>query len=257
MSAPARGESPGDLIEEYLRQLRAGLRAAPAETGVILAEAEDHLRETAATGLATGMTEREAQEAAISSFGSVQAVARAHRARLAGVARPVDVAMAVWKLVSLLLLAGGVTGMAGVMLAVLAASGLHWYFLGFLPPSSTFPSSGGGYVIGWPGPAEFSWQVWSVVAIAGALQLAGYLLARRRQRHRGTENSPAGPLGGFFPAVAASVFGVMALALLGLAVSDVGGALVGLASCLVLAAAYGFRAPRSRRRQQRGQEIAR
>ena len=34
-----------------------------------MAEAEDHLRETTAAGLATGMTEREAQQAAISAFG--------------------------------------------------------------------------------------------------------------------------------------------------------------------------------------------
>ena len=54
MSAPDRGETPGDLIEEYLRQLRAGMRLAPAEAELILAEAEDHLRETAAAGLATG-----------------------------------------------------------------------------------------------------------------------------------------------------------------------------------------------------------
>ena len=39
MSAPARGESPGDLIEEYLRQLRAGLRAAPATKLAQLANA--------------------------------------------------------------------------------------------------------------------------------------------------------------------------------------------------------------------------
>jgi hypothetical protein len=258
MSVPDRGETPGDLIEEYLRQLRAGMRLGPAEAELILAEAEDHLRETAAAGLATGgMTGREAQEAAISSFGSVRAVTHAHRARLARVARPVDVAMAAWKLVSLLLLAGGVTGMASVMLAVLAASGFHWYFLGFLPPNSSFAFAVGGYVIGWPGPAGFSWPVWSVVAIAGALALTGYLLVRRRQRRRGTENSPPGPLGRFFPVVAASIFAVMALALAGLAVSDAGGALVGLAACLVLAAVYGVRTPRSRRRQQHGQEMAR
>jgi hypothetical protein len=34
------------LIEEYLRQLRASLRTRPEETSRILAEAEDHLRES-------------------------------------------------------------------------------------------------------------------------------------------------------------------------------------------------------------------
>lgn len=66
-------------VEDYLRQLRAGLRTRPEETSRILAEAEDHLRESVAAGLAAGLTEAEAAEAAISSFGTVHAVARAHQ----------------------------------------------------------------------------------------------------------------------------------------------------------------------------------
>jgi hypothetical protein len=61
----------GDLIERYLAELRARLHTPGAV--LVLAEAEDHLRETAAAGLAIGMSEREAQEAAISAFGSVRA----------------------------------------------------------------------------------------------------------------------------------------------------------------------------------------
>ena len=49
--------APG-LIAGYLAEL-------------IAAETEDHLRETAAAGMAIGMTELEAQQAAISSFGPV------------------------------------------------------------------------------------------------------------------------------------------------------------------------------------------
>ncbi len=102
-----RDEAPRDLIEEYLDELRRGLRVLPGEAEVILAEAEDHLRETAAAGVAIGMTEREAQEAAISSFGPVRAVARAHLARAAGDGTVLaNVVMTAWKLVSLLLLAG-------------------------------------------------------------------------------------------------------------------------------------------------------
>jgi putative ABC transport system permease protein len=67
-----------DLIAQYLAELRAGLRTAQERTAEILAEAEDHLRESAAAGLAAGMSEREAQEAAISAFGSVRTVARAN-----------------------------------------------------------------------------------------------------------------------------------------------------------------------------------
>jgi len=65
-----------DLLARYLDELRAKLRTPDAD--LVLAEAEDHLRESVAAGLAIGMTEREAQEAAISAFGSVRAVVRAH-----------------------------------------------------------------------------------------------------------------------------------------------------------------------------------
>ena len=62
------------------------------------------------------MTEREACEAAISSFGPVQAVTRAHLARVNGaMAVLARTAMSAWKLVSLLLLAGGVGGMAAIV----------------------------------------------------------------------------------------------------------------------------------------------
>jgi len=64
---------------DYLDQLRASLPTKPAETSRILAEAEDHLRESVAAGLRAGLTETEAQEAAISAFGSVRAVVRAHQ----------------------------------------------------------------------------------------------------------------------------------------------------------------------------------
>jgi hypothetical protein len=68
-----------DLIERYLAELRGRLRTSPEAVAEILAEAVDHLRESEAAGLAIGMTNQEAQEAAISAFGSVRAVARAHR----------------------------------------------------------------------------------------------------------------------------------------------------------------------------------
>ena len=89
MSAAGREPIPGDLIGEYLDQLRTSLRVASGEAELIVAEAEDHLRETAAAAMAIGMTEREAQEAAISSFGSLRAtraalMLRRQRRRQAG-----------------------------------------------------------------------------------------------------------------------------------------------------------------------------
>jgi len=100
-----------DLITGYLAELRAGLWVPADEAELIVAEAEDHLRETAAAGLAIGMTEREAQEAAISSFGPVRAVIRAHRRRTVTAG---DAALAAWKLTGLLAATFGAGGLATV-----------------------------------------------------------------------------------------------------------------------------------------------
>jgi hypothetical protein len=92
------------LIEEYLRQLRASLRTRPEETSRILAEAEDHLRESVAAGRAAGLTETEAAEAAISSFGTVRAVARAHQTPRGQAAAALGgLVMAIWLLAGTLL----------------------------------------------------------------------------------------------------------------------------------------------------------
>jgi len=92
------------LIEEYLRQLRASLRTRPEETSRILAEAEDHLRESVAAGRSAGLTETEAAEAAISSFGTVRAVARAHLTPRGQAAAALGgLAMAIWLLAGTLL----------------------------------------------------------------------------------------------------------------------------------------------------------
>ncbi len=104
------GAAP-DLIAGYLEELCAGLRAPAAEAELIAAEAEDHLRETAAAGMAIGLTEVEAQQAAISSFGPVRAVVRAHRRRAITAAAA---AMAAWKLAALLATTVGAGGLAGM-----------------------------------------------------------------------------------------------------------------------------------------------
>jgi hypothetical protein len=111
-------------VEEYLRQLRASLRTRPEETSRILAEAEDHLRESAAAGRAAGLTETEAAEAAISSFGTVRAVARAHqtpRGQAAAALR--GLFMALWWLVGTVLSSVFAVGL--IMIVVIAATGPH------------------------------------------------------------------------------------------------------------------------------------
>jgi hypothetical protein len=251
-----------DLIGTYLDELRRGLRVLPGEAEMILAEAEDHLRETAAAGLAIGMTEREAQEAAISSFGPVPAVTRAHLARAAGDGTVLaSVVMTAWKLVSLLLLAAGISGMAIVVLTgftrrlsgpvplFLAGQGPHqttFYHLTFNPVSGVWTQ-----VAGWSGqhPAYISggtvswldqpfpgWHASVLLAVAGAVLLACYGLVRRR--------SLRPPLAGLFPAVAVSVFGAITLALLVLGWRVQAGGYdlrPGTAACLAVTLGYAVR----------------
>jgi hypothetical protein len=217
-----------DPIGNYLAQLRGSLRGASSEAELILAEAEDHLRETAAVGVAIGMTEREAQEAAISAFGPVRAVVRAHRTRRAVVVAGLgDAGMTVWKLASLLLLAGGVSGLATV--AVSSVRERAW------------ASAQGGVHVFAVNP-DSRWLAWSVAVAAGAALLAGYGLARRRQRHRGRLRQT--PLSGRFPAVAAGFFAAVTMTLLGLNVGHLGvpfdPGLV-IATCLALAVGYAVR----------------
>jgi hypothetical protein len=108
-----------DLIEEYLSQLRSSLLTSPRQAQLILAEAEDHLRESVAAGLAAGETELEAQQAAIASFGSVRAVVLAHAAGRHGrvFAVVADVVLAAWKLVAVYLLADFAAWVAYQLLA--------------------------------------------------------------------------------------------------------------------------------------------
>lgn len=117
-----------DPIAGYLAELGAGLRVPAAEAELIVAEAGDHLCETAAAGMAAGMTELEAQQAAISSFGPVRTVIRAHRRRMVTVR---DVAMAAWKLTGLLATTVGACGLAGL--------GIFTYLMRSAPPG---PSPG-------------------------------------------------------------------------------------------------------------------
>ena len=114
MSPAAR--PPGDPIEDYLDQLYAGLRTTPRQARRIIAEAEDHLREATAAGTEAGLSEQEAQEAAISSFGSVRAVVRAHARRIPPLAVFGELAMSAWKLTSIAVLAVAGSGLVAFLM---------------------------------------------------------------------------------------------------------------------------------------------
>jgi hypothetical protein len=242
MNRASHGRDP---IGEYLDQLRAGLRTGPQEAELILAEAEDHLRETAAAGLAIGMTERDAQEAAISVFGPVRAVVRAHHARRGRLAAAGEAGLAAWKLASILLLASGVSGLA------IAAINTIWAPVVLLPnPQVCWPClPGHAFVPVRLGVSESLWLAWAVATVGGAILLAGcsLTLSLRRRHGRGML------LGGLFPMVAAGFFGAIALALTPLSASGVRLA-TGLAvTYLALAAGYAIGMARTLRRQRRDQ----
>ena len=199
-----------DLIGGYLAELRAGLWVPAAEAELIVAEAEDHLRETAAAGLAVGMTELEAQQAAISSFGPVRAVVRAHRRRAVTAG---DAAMAAWKL-------------TGLLAATVGAGGLAAVFLLHSPPAW---ATGVQVVQDGPGVCQCSISTvpitgpavmalpFAAMAAGGLALLATRQLATRRLARRGT--SGRDPLS---PAVTASFFLLVTALLLALNVSGVG-----------------------------------
>ena len=224
---------PRDLIEEYLSDLRASLELAPEDAEFVVAEAEDHLRETAACGLATGMTEHEAQLAAISAFGSVTAVVRAHASRPADFLRgrsPAaiagDLILAGWKLAATGLIAVGISG----LVALLMNLGFGRAFTGQAPAGVSFGRADCAYWMSlWPGAhtcatahmleaSSDAVVLRAGAGLMGAALLVAYGVVRYVQRRRG--RGPVVVLAGDFPVLAAGVFGA---GVLGLALAQLTG----------------------------------
>lgn len=244
------GGPQGDPVEEYLDELYRKLRVRPREGRRVLAEAEDHLREAVADGLSAGLSEYEAKQAAISSFGSVGAVVRAHDQRLRGrgaVTLLSDLAVSAWKLASVGLLAVGASGLVAAVMNVVAGPG----FVGGTP-RGFIAFSGAAcrhWLANWPGAhgcaqaavLEASSDAVSLrllAGLAGLVMLAAYLLARRW--------SPRVLPDGFVPTVAVCVFGAVGAGLAWLAASGVaagtfyrpGFYLSGAIAALVVAVGY-------------------
>ncbi|MGH3204449.1 MAG: permease prefix domain 1-containing protein [Streptosporangiaceae bacterium] len=262
-----------DLIAGYLAELRTGLWVSAAEAELIVAEAEDHLRETAAAGMAIGMTELEAHEAAISSFGPVRAVIRAYRRRTVTAG---DAVLAAWKL-------------TGLLAAIVGAGGLAAMFVLHSPPIG---ATGFRAVQDGPGVCQCSISMVPITSpavmalpyaalAAGGLALlalrrlalrllATRLLATHRLAWRGT--SGRNPLS---PAVTASFFLLVTALMFAINVSGVGavtnqsgwltpvssgsvattvplvpGAIV--AGCLAMAVGYGLQTARRLARRRPG-----
>ena len=254
-------QNPRDPIGQYLATLRAGLRVAPGEAEIIVAEAEDHLRETVAVGLAAGMTEREAQEAAISAFGSVRAVVRAHEStpgHLMKSRTPAavlgDMFLAAWKLAGLGLMAIGASG----LVVALMNKTVGRAFTGQAPAGVSFPKAACAYwMSAWPdaptcGAAHMLEASGDAVllrigaGLVGVAVLEAYVIARYLMRRRGYGSSVL--LAGYFPVLATCVFGAGALSLglaqlTGFTVSEGPGSyLSGAVVAAAVALGYGVRA---------------
>jgi hypothetical protein len=226
-----------DPIQQYLDQLRLSLRIP--KVGRILVEAEDHLREAAATGMAAGLTERAAQQAAISSFGPVRAIVYAHQTRRGRVAAMVaDLAIALWRVATFYLLADFAIGLAELFAGP-----------GTLRCTDRAPCVAAPLV---PGTTVAAVIVWAAMGTAGSALLVAYFIVRRFQRRRGRVWSV--PLGGYFPLAAtiASVLVVVGMVVLSTYVAASPGlGVIGLVA-IGLAVTYGGRMWQMLRQQARG-----
>jgi hypothetical protein len=256
------GMAGGDPVEEYLDQLYARLRTRPREGRRLLAEAEDHLREGVTEGQAAGLSEREAAEHAISSFGSVRAVVRAHerRRRQTPAALFGELAVSAWKLISVGLLAVGASGLVAAVMNAVAGPG----FVGGAPTTTgVTPADCQHYLTIWRGAgscaqaavletASDAVSLRVAAGILGLMMLGTYLLTAR--------GVPRTLPDGFVPTVAVAIFGtagagLAAVALLAPAQSGLGGPgcyLSGAIASLAVAAMFAVPLRRTLFRHARG-----
>jgi hypothetical protein len=254
-----------DLIQRYLARLRESLPARDADR--IMAEAEDHLRETERAGLAAGLTELEAQAAAISAFGSVTAVVRAHRARhFRSAALAGDLATAAWKLIWLILLTAGLTELLDLIMEFVVGGD---FVTGLVPRltaaqcrhiMSQYPYAAGNCSqASILGGSHGLLPVCTVAGLLGVFVYLSYLAMRDLQRSRGRAAWQVLPAG-FFPVVAVSAFGLLSAGLAwrtGVIAAD-GDGPGGLMTGTVLAMAVtAFYALRLRRAQLSGMAVQR
>jgi hypothetical protein len=231
-----------DLIQQYLDELRLSLRIP--EVGRILVEAEDHLRAATAAGVAQGLTESEAQQAAIAGFGPVRAIVYAHQTRHGRVAAVLaDLAIALWRVAAFYLLAAFL--LAPVELLGPGA-GCHAHAAASCKLPTLVPASS----------ALAALISWAATGAAGLALLAAYFAVRRLQRRRGRVWSV--PLGGYFPlaAVASTAAVGMGLVLLSTTAHIVLGpwSAIVIFAALGLVVTYGWRMWRMLRNQARGRD---
>ena len=172
----------GDPIADYLAELRAGLRTAPARTAEILAEAEDHLRESAAAARQAGhLSEAAAQRAAIEAFGPARQVTRAHRPPLTAFAAAAG--LKAWPLLAVYVLLSAVAGALLLWRETVTWGGRSIAAVTVISPSpGGRPATALEFVGTDPGQAA---AVFGGCALAEVLLVVGFLVVGRRGRRSG------------------------------------------------------------------------
>ena len=188
MSDPRHEDSP---VEQYLDRLLAAAPGPPREVRSLLAEAEAHLRDATAAGLAEGLDPLAAEQRAVSHFGSVREVTTAEAGRqslpLAAVGRQV---------VASGLLLGGIGGVAigisGLLTALLGAIGGSTFIVDISHSTHLAPADCARWLSQNPG-AHSCYQAalsdWAaeivgfrlVAGVVGLVALAAYFGVRRRR----------------------------------------------------------------------------
>ncbi|MGY2875827.1 hypothetical protein ACVW00_003017 [Marmoricola sp. URHA0025 HA25] len=207
-----------DAIDSYLDELAVRLRVGPARARRLLAEAEEHLRETTAREPDAGADDALAQERAIQRFGTARQVAAAANDPVVSRLAPLVLGAAHLTAV------GSVAVLAGTLLAqVVAAASSRATAFGL--PHGYLPSH--AQVAHWVAvqPGAAGWRSAAAAenaddtlvlrGVLALLVLLASLLVLRVGRRRTSQ-----PADGVVPAIGMTAFGGAAVVLLAAAVAD-------------------------------------
>lgn len=123
------------MIDDYLDALQVRLRGTPRQVRRTLREAEDHLHDAAAAGIARGLDPVEAERQAIAEFGAADDIARRCNASSGQLVRSLLGQAAALVGVGLVAI-----GISGVIARVMVAAGAKTFAFGNRP-GLTYPAS--------------------------------------------------------------------------------------------------------------------
>ncbi|HEY6278295.1 MAG TPA: permease prefix domain 1-containing protein [Streptosporangiaceae bacterium] len=223
-AGPAQADEP---VQEYLDKLLLTLTGSPRHIRYTLAEVEAHLQDAVAEGLTAGLSDAEAQAAAVRRIGPPSAVT-GHTAQFA---QPIAA------LLRRAVLAGSLIGGVGLV-AIGVAGAISWALAGLagglfviarFPPGSYSQADCARWLAGDPGTrncvtamtADHIGDIvlWSTAAgVLGLLALLAFGVLQRRWRDHGTLTAlPAGSA----EAVGVILAGLVMVATLGMALNSI------------------------------------